>query len=277
MTGLILLAFTTVSRAEFVLNWSQDTAFPTFSGTNIIHGSSVIQNQTPFVYERVISSEGIPFYHMIIGNPDAGFAQETYIQAMPSNVGNFLGAIGPESSASGGATGGGSSPTSSNAADPLDATVLGGNGSGNPERVQMRQILKDGELTMEFLKQGFSGKPVISHTIDSERHNAVFIIDGSELTYDDRDTAAQITNTLWILDPDIPVESSRFDVDIDAQQTFVTAGRYEYIAGPGFGGSRGSYEYFGGGVNPAPDWSSFFDFREANPWSYPENRPSSPP
>jgi hypothetical protein len=38
-------------------------------------------------------------------------------------------------------------------------------------------------------------------------------------------------------------------------------------------GSRGTYTYSEGSANLNPDWSSYFDDREANPWAYPANRP----
>lgn len=275
-----LLLYCAVSPAEFVLNWSQDTQFPTFSGAFVTHGSTNIPNQTPFVYERVLSDEGTPFYHMIIGDPATGFAQETYIQTAPSNISNAFGLIGPALSSSGGGTGGGSNNLeSSNAADPISASAaIGGNATGNPERVLMRQIVTDSELSQEFLKQGLAGKPLINNTIETDRHSAVFIMDGSDLSYSDMETAATVTNTLQILDPDIPESSASFDMSQDSQSSMVTAGRYIYTPGSSAGGgSGGTYEYAdGGGANQNPDWSSFFDSREPNPWAYPENRPIAP-
>lgn len=272
-----MLIFSQSVSAEFVLNWSQDTQFPTFNAASIIHGGSLIPNQTPFLYERVQGDEGQAYYHIVVGNPDSGFAQEFYIQTVPSNVGNFFGLIGPELSASPGATGGGSNPAASNAADPLSNNpVIGGNGAGHPERVQIRQIVNDGEMSLEFVKQGLSAKPIISTSIETERHSAVFIMNASDLDYNDMSTPASVTNTLQILDADIPEASATFDMSRDSRDSSITAGRYTYTPGAAIGGSGGTYEYSDGGTNINPDWSSFFDSREPNPWAYPANRPVAP-
>ncbi len=270
-----LLLFGAACRADVVLNWSQVNALPTFSGTTIVHGTTSIPGQTPFIYERVLDSDGAQYYHLVVGDPNAGFAQEVYIQVVTgTNVGNSFSAIGPQLSASLGSTGGGANPPASNAADPLSvSSSVSGNVSANPERVQMRQIVNDSELSLEFLKEGFLGKPRISTIIESDRHTAAFIMDGSDISFDDLDTVAPVINTLHIHDADMPAESAGFDMNTDSQFSSVTAGRYSYVPGAARGASGGTYDYFDGGANPNPDWSSFFDDREANPWSYPDNRP----
>jgi len=168
-----------------------------------------------------------------------------------------------------------------NAIDPLGPDRLQpvltstGNGGGNPQLVQMRQTLNDGEISIEFLKDKYLEKPSMTSEITSADFTTSFAIDSTGLTYDDASTAAKITNTLQILDPDIPAESAQFDVSTGAQDSSVTAGQYTYTVGPFTRGSGGTYTYSGdGGFNLDLDWSNYFDAGQTNPWGYTENRPA---
>lgn len=250
--GLIISADV---HAEFVMDWEADTASPAFSGTtadNINAPFGRATDQTPFVYERVNDPDtNQQYYHMIVGSPDDGFAQEVYIRVGGACSGcqSFNG-IGSSGSASGGR----SDETNGNGSDPFGTgvnvfgvpynqdTTFTGLGSGNPRRVQMRQLLVDGDLTLDFSKQAYLEKPVMSLNIDSVDFQSELIIDGSGISYDDDTTAATITNTVTLLDPDMPAGSASFDVVTDSQDSIVSAGRYTHTPGPGTG-AFGTYDY----------------------------------
>lgn len=302
-SAAVLLLSSTGANAEFVLNWSQQSVDPAFFPGQQITGCNqppcvwhddtgvAVQNQSPFLYERV-TQDGTVFYHMILGNPDSGFAQEVFIQVGGNNniyTGAALGpattegAAGPLANASSSSRGfaDGVSSDGGSQINPLSQdNVFTGNSSGNPARVQMRQLLVDGDLTADFVKNTFLDKPNITNSIDTGEIRALFFMDSTGNRYDTMATPSVVTNTVEHLDPNIPQASAVFDMAEDAQNSTVTAGRYTYapVTGPGagtnFGGAGGSYQYFDGGANTNPDWSSFFDHREANPWAFPGNRPT---
>lgn len=289
------------ANAEFTLNWTSDTGNPVFSGTSITQtddggNDQLLVGQTPFIYERVLDGT-TPYYHLVVGDPNSGFAQEVYIQAGviaqtggscrgPVSCSGTAAAIGPDFSSSAGATAV-SFGFEGNGFDPFSASATtSGNSSGNPSRVQMRQVVTDGDLTVDFVKDKYAEKPSITNTIDSPDLNATLVINSAGNPLNSAATASAVTNTVELrgtdLPPDVPApgggpSSVRFDMATDAQASTVTAGRYSYTAGSGPGGSNGTYSYTDPTKNSAninPDWDSYFDNREANPWAYPDNRPS---
>jgi hypothetical protein len=301
-----LLLCSAGARAEFVLNWSQQSETPAFfpdqqmTGCNqppcVWHDVDVgnpgaVQNQSPFLYER-LTLDGNTYYHMILGDPDSGFAQEVFIQVGGSNFiypqGDGLGspdvegADGPLSGASSSSRGfsDGTTFDQGSQTNPLSQDqVFTGNTTGNPMRVQMRQLMTDGDLTVDFVKDRFLDKPNITNTIDTGEIRALFHMDSTGNRFDSMATPSVVTNTLEHLDPEVPEASAVFDMATDAQESSVTAGRYTYtpttgVIGTNFGGAGGTYQYFDGGANLNPDWASFFDHREDNPWALPANRPT---
>jgi len=264
--GVMLVSIPSANlRAEFVLDWTADNASPEFSGSSIVHGGTTITGQTPFVYERTGS-----YYHLIVGDPAQDFAQEVYIRlggvSFQGGVGNIR-----QGSASGG-TGG----LSGNNLDPLGAvntSEFTGNGTGNPNKIQMREIHKDGDFSMDFTKNLYLEKPTMSLGINSADFQTQFVIDNSGVNYEDDATTAIVTNTVQLLDPDIPAGAGSFDMSTDVQDSFVSAGRYTYIAGPGTGAS-GTYIYPVDTFNMDNiNWVDYFDSGLANPWGYTDNRP----
>ncbi len=300
------------------------TATDTSIHDDVSGGSTIIiPGQTPFIYEMVVIG-GVQYYHMIIGNldnPDIGFVQETYIQAGIGGAAlglaageactgpatceegiatNPIGGLTPPGgglgqfpqpgnvSSSGGLGVTGNDGAAGNGFSPLDANaVISGNMSGNPTRVQMRQRLVDGDLTMEFVKNNFLEKPSISNIIENDdaSFQAVFDMNSAGNPYNSSATASVVTNTLEHTGADAPPgarppgggpSSALFDMSTDAEKSVVTAGRYTWIPGTGPGQSSGTYTYIDGGQAFTPNWNSFFDHRENNPWSYPDNRPVEP-
>lgn len=254
------LVLTGPAKAEFNLNWTADTAYPVFgntddqNGTMITHCTSVgcgqAFNHTPFVYERVNDGADNTYYHLIVGEPDAGFAQEVYIQAGsgitgggcsgPITCGGDAAQIGNNSvSASGGqgATGFGSEGSGF---DPLGSDQgFTGNSTGNPTRVQMRQLLTDGDLTVDFVKDKFLEKPSISNTIDAADMTATFIVNSAGNLLSDSTTVSPVTNTFELTGSNLPPDaqppgggapsSVRFDMSTDSQSSLVTAGQYRFF------------------------------------------------
>lgn len=288
LLSAFLLLFTLAAADAGELNWTQDTTNPAFSGTVIEHESPVgsqtstfISGQTPFLFERSGTQ-----YHLIVGDPADGFAQEVYI-----DIGNSIydewdcegtcGSIGPGRSASGGE--GVSQFIPGNALDPLGTDMLAsGNASANPNRLQMQQYLSDGELTSTFVKAALLEKPTITNEINAPDFNTLFHMDSAGNPYTSQTTPSAVTITMDILDPDVPRDSASFDLAEDAQASSVTAGQYTFTPSTRIGGmgTYGTYTYIDGTHNLNPDWSAYFDFREDNPWSYdtmPAAAPFGPP
>ncbi len=309
--GALLLCSAGV-RAEFVLNWSQQSADPAFLPNQQMTGcnqppcvwhdvdvgdSGPVQNQSPFLYERV-TLDGNTYYHMILGDgvgedgvPTAqNFGQEVFIQVGGNNniyTGAGLavteGAAGPLANASSSSRGvtDGVTFDGGTQTNPLsqDATFTG-NSSGNPQRVQMQQLVRDGDLTAEFIKNSFLDKPNIINEVSTPEIRSLFSMDSTGNRYDTMETPSAVTITLELHDPEVPAGSELFNA-AEEPGASITAGRYTYTpttgaAGTNFGGAGGTYEYIdgGAGANLNPDWGSFFDHREANPWAFPANRPT---
>lgn len=302
----VLLMCSTGAHAEFVLNWSQQSADPAFFPGQNVTGCTqppciwhedpgvTLQNQTPFLYERV-TLDGNTYYHMIIGDgvedglPSVErFGQEVFIQVGGNNnlfTGAGLpgteGAAGPLANASSSSRGfaDGINTDGGSQVDPLrQDNAFTGNSTGNPNRVQMRQLVIDGELTVDFVKDTFLDKPNIRNEIETSEIRSLFLMDSTGNRYDTMETPSAVTNSLELLDPDVPESAASFDA-AQAAGASITAGRYTYepttgAVGTNFGGAGGDYQYFDGGSNLNPDWGSFFDHREANPWAFPASRPT---
>jgi len=270
-------------HADFILDGAPDNASPTFSGASVVHGNHLITDQTPFVYERVNDPDtNLSYYHMILGAPADGFAQEVYIRVggACASCQNF-GDIGSTGSASGGhaddVNGNGSDPFGTGL-DPLgnprnESTTFTGIASGNPRRVSMGQVVIDGDFSTEFMKNKDLEKPTMSMNINSADFQSEFIVDAGGISYDDDRTTAAITNTVHIVDPDMDPSSASFDMATDAQDSNVTAGRYTHSPGPGTG-AYGTYAYLLDSFNVGNiSWPDYFDTSQANPWAFPANHP----
>lgn len=247
-------------------------------GTNFFFSSP---DTTPFVQEIVKDVNGAKYYHLVVGDPSQGFAQEIYIGRGTSTF-----ADGSRTSASlgwaasglcfGGSPFPGAPPTlpaddkrgCGNGYSPLSSDAdFSGNGSGNPNRVIMRQVVSDGQMTQEFLKASFTQKPKITQTVADPQSGLQihFVADMSNSTYSDNTTPALITNTLTFTPPALATDGmgpANFDMATGAQSSSVSGGRYIYNDGTavGFGGAGGTYGYVNGGdFNLNVEWSSFRD------------------
>ncbi|NOY72779.1 MAG: hypothetical protein GXP14_10440 [Gammaproteobacteria bacterium] len=204
---------------------------------------------TPF-YQGVVTVDGKSYWHTIVGDPSGGFAMESYIEragfgALTSFSGGRPGTFSAFSLE--GRSGNGWDPLG---VDPARGVDFTGNGSGDPTKAVIRQVMGDGtwdeqtstwscdsgEFCSEFLKDQLVFKPVISQTIndvagDGTTMQAQFQLDMSNITYSDDTTAGTITNTVVFTDPNSKMGGNgNFNMATDAQvgRSVVTAGRYIY-------------------------------------------------
>jgi len=290
----LMMLFAVESHAEFQLDFQKDLPDSSIT-TDATHSAGFpgVTNQTPYLRngsfelgEVVTDADGNEYYHMITGSLADGFIQDVYIARDATQpytwsngmmTSNGVGTV----SASGGASDFG---VGGNYMNPLGTnldTINSGNGSANPTKVIMRQIVNDGEIMMEFLKDKFNGKPKISQMLNAPGDiTQLFDIDMRNITYSDASSAAPVVNQMWLGGVDVPTDGGFFDViagpgePTGTSTQSITAGQYIYTDGVGFLGSEGSYTYSDGGdMNLNQNWESFFDYTEANPWSYDTNRP----
>lgn len=273
---LILLSLNVTADPNFPLNFQigePGLAWPGNCGVNgITNGmcttagfaNDTDPDRTPFYQERK-SIDGRTYWHQIIGDPSQGFATEVYIEVESSF---FL------LSTSGGRPSTFKLPGFENQSgngwdplgfDPTNDTNFTGNGTGNPTKVIMRQVM-DGEwddatktwqcgnaaFCSEFIKSEFANKPTITQQINDPiaLFQSTFQVDMSNLTYSDATTPANITSQIIISDPQIPdggaagnfnlvsnVNGTTIDVGgrlPQASNVNVSGGRYTYTPGAGW-------------------------------------------
>ncbi|ALP51942.1 hypothetical protein Tel_01645 [Candidatus Tenderia electrophaga] len=276
--GVLLTSVAAPATAEFSLNF-QPVGDRAIMVTHSVHGASFVEGQTPYLTEGIFQlpelvadpESGDVFYHMIIGDEADGFIQETFIEAgyraFPGGSGSAVGGDGGVLGFAG--TSGG------NGRDPLnrDPGINTANAEANPRRVLVRQIVSDGEIRMEYLKDRYDRKALITQSLSTSEITAAFSIDMRNSGYDDASTAGLISNSMDVTDAN-GVNVGAFDMATDVQTSAVSGGRYTYADGDGPGGSNGSYQYFDGGYDHRDvNWEALFDQSADNPWSYLENRP----
>jgi len=251
-----------------------------------------LTNQTPYLpngaFElgEVVTDEfGNEYYHMIMGSLADGFIQEVYIARHSSQLYTWSGGMMNNAEGTVSASGGASDfGNNSNNLNPLGGNldaINSGSGSANLTKVIIRQIVNDGDLTMEFIKDKFNGKPRITQMLNAPDIKQLFDIDMRNINYSDMTSNAPVVNQMWLLREELPTDGGFFDVIAGPGEATgtsilaITAGQYTYTDGAGFLGSEGSYNYSGGGnMNLDQRWESFFDHTQANPWSYDTNRPA---
>ena len=177
----------------------------------------------------------------------------------------------------------------SNGHRPLDAGS--GSGTGNPNRVIMRQLVSDGEMMMDFIKDRYDRKPKITQLLNKPGDiTQVFEVDMSNLTYNQGSEAARyMINQMWLWGADVAPDGGYFDAQAPVDLTrwgvsnssgiketrYSDAGQFRYIEGSGVAGAEGTYIYSGGGsMNLEQDWGAFFDDTPGvNPWAYESGKP----
>lgn len=245
-------------------------------GNNIPNGTTAgipFVEKTPFLQEVV--SDGLNgYYHVIVGDPTKGFAQETYIRLGGARWPN--GQPSSVSSGSAGQSNGGGFGAATTGGNPLASSAVSGSGGGNPERVQIRQVLDSPEMSQEFLKSTFLNKPKITQTITTSDMVSSFEVDMSAIRYRGAGattTDAIITNKVTMIDS---AASGNFDMAANKQNSTVTAGKFTWTPGTGDGLSNGTYSYTNGAFNVnAIDWKVYYN-ADNTCWSYRQNPGSTP-
>ena len=248
---------------------------------------------TSFVQETV-NIGGIDYYHLVVGQPDQGFAQEILIRTGTGGVFYREAMENNKLSESGGgfclpSTGPFAIPatipacvTDNNASTPFSSFNITGNGSGNPEAVLIKQVMSDpaSGFTQEFLKAQLDKKPIISQGMNTAGVTNTFIMDMSASGYRES-TQGKMTNVT-------DVEGvGKFDADAgfggsnEGSGKFISGGRYIFSADSSLGtlkksatvvvnGSQspngpfnyGTYTYYDDATDPTKGRD--FDFGTAN-------------
>ncbi len=242
-------------------------------GTGGNTGVPALIEKTPFLQEVVSDATGT-YYHTIVGDPTKGFAQETY-----TRIGRVVWQNGqPNSSSSGSAgisNGGWQAGTTGGA--PLASSAISGSGGGNPERVQIRQLVNSPDMTQEFLKSTFLFKPKITQTVTTSDMVSFFEADMSAIRYSGAGamtTDAAVTNTVTMSGAS---GAGNFDMAVNKQNSMVTAGKYSWAVGTSDGGSNGVYTYANGvfDVN-AVDWKAYYNPSNNTCWTFRQNPGGTP-
>jgi hypothetical protein len=300
LISLWLLATTflpvTATYAEPVLNFLPNNGATFKTDAACEQGGCSVANQTRFAtlsgtlttnIVETVDINGTSYLHQIMGDPATGFAQEVYVEQITTKlyydgfgfptgpreapVGAYLGDLGPKTS--------NNSWQGGNASDPLNhnASLVTGDGSANPNRVIMRQVLNDGQMMMEFLKDKLDRKPVITMLLNTPDITSTVVIDMRNSTYNDMNISGVMINTMSLLGTGLPDVS--FNMATDSQESDIDAGRFTWTSGAGNGGAGGTYTYNNGTVvtsadMQAIDWSQYWDPFEANPWTQYELHPA---
>lgn len=245
----ILLSSQSV-RAEFSLNFQPNpNVVSSWANVSCEGGGMGGGCSTPFLQE-LVDDNGTQYYHVIVGDVNSDFALEFYIR----NGGccwwsGSMGGSGTPYSSSAGDAG--------NATGPLAGSSTSGNGSGNPNRVYMRQIIQDGQMQQEFLKTQEAVKPRITQDIETRANRLAFELDMSNGDYTSFSTPVQFVNTMTL---GLTDGIGDFNMATDTSQSNITAAQFKYTAGGGHGGSGGDYSYIEGGFDVyGIDWLSYCD------------------
>ena len=308
LSALLLLipCITSTANAEFTLGFTPQSG-GTYFITDSLHegtGGGNTTGQTryavndgpgPLDLPEIVNIGGVDYYHMILGDINDGFIQETYIEIdtvvdhgenKPDGLawnlnGTASGGTNLTYEYSGVCCGPQALTDAANGTHVLRSDA--GNGSANPNKVVIRQYMTDGEIITDFIKDSLWGKPKTTMMITTPGITMMFDADMRSIDYNTINVAAPVTNLMWLNGADVPSESASFDMsqDSSADQSVVTAGKFIYQAPEtplvGYGGdSGGSYTYETGSFDVnAVNWEAFFDHTPGvNPWGYESGKPT---
>jgi len=279
-----------LAATEFQLNFNAVLATPNFGncgqalpgadctiigGDVSAGGGTLVGNDgTRFIQEE-LTIDNTLYFHVVVGDPGVGFANESYTRASLTSVSPNDGQsadinnvkISPFSQDSGGnelnvATNGlnrkglvNAKTLFGNALDPFgigsiaspvsaaDSARISGSGTGNPARTVMRMTLSDSQMTQEVNKPFLDRKPLISQvTTDNATMTSEFQADLRGLTYTQKDRNTPIVNKLALIltgTDALPTDGAG-DFDMTkVQRSTVTAGKYAYTAGAGWNSADG--------------------------------------
>lgn len=233
---------------------------------------------TPFLQELYVDPQtNQSYYHVIVGLPESGFVQETYIKA---NGLSWEGGLGSASLGDGVCRFNRTqySISECNMGDALGAAhdnVFTGNGSGDPRAAQIRQLVggtwNDATKTwtcspndtfcQQFLKNSFANKPVITQTLhDATTGMKGFVqIDMTNSDYATDAIAGTMSNTLEFTLPQfIDIPGFNYATDKSDVGSRVNAGQYIFTGTGPTDATLEPYRYIdGGGFLLNRDWTRF--------------------
>src|SRR3569833_1266462 len=139
-----------------------------FGGDFNLNGSH--DDGTAFLLEQQTHNNQL-YFHVIVGDYTKDkMAQEVFIKASSGNQ-SFSGIRVSDGGVNG-------SDQTFNMGSPYSSTSSNtGTGSANPNSVIKRQINNDGDISMEFLKDSFSQKPLFTQTISNSEMFSIITID----------------------------------------------------------------------------------------------------
>ena len=294
----LLVAYSTSSRSEFSLNFQSN---PNVVGSIVNWGCNAGGGGggmmggggggmgmfgpgcgSDYFLQELVNDGGTEYYHVILGDPSQDdFALEFYMRVGDCCWwGSGGGGGGGMGGGGGGGMMGGSAPYSSSYGDttdrlasawlPLEGADLVGNGTGNPNRVYMRQINNDPQMVQEFVKDFETTKPRITQVIEDGIMTSTFDLDmrnGGHGSYTDPSRYINDTTISGIgtFDATAPTPASDIEsVPTPDSDIKLTAGRYIYSAdnpaGTPHGNSYGTYTYEDGDFDVYNvDWLSYCD------------------
>ena len=276
--------------AAFSLNWARDyssegASFNNSDGYIVCHmsyissancgsggfGGDFYENGshddgTAFMQEE-LNLGGQSYFHVIVGDHTRdSMAQEVFIKTSGSYSG-----VGMTTSVA-------STSSTSNAEFNMDNpystdSTKTGTGSANPNNVIMRQIINSGEISMEFLKDSFSQKPLITQTITNAEMVSTVSMDMRGRNYSQItpiDPTTSVVNTLVLTGSNRAATEGNYDLQDQAQTSHISAGGFTYTNGSGNGNSGGVYTWYAPVDNFQPmnrNYAVYCDPTQNSDWS----------
>ena len=286
------------------VNCSPTTDCTIPGGANVTAGSNNAGNDgTRFIQEQLHVGNEL-YFHVVVGDPATGFANESYTRSSVAAAGNVstgilrgsgLNPFSPDQGGNEGSTVSSNVRTRSglpsrstlfgNAAHPFSPNShLTGNGTADPSRTVLRMTLSDGQMSQEVSKPVLDRKPLINQmTTDNQGMTSEFVADMRGISYGQKDKPAPVVNRLHIVDATLPSPGSA-DFDMTrVQRSDITAARFVFTPGLGWrlpnGADAssigwtdatavfnpGTYSGPGAGFDPLTvDWASFFSRSQNN-------------
>ncbi len=254
--GVLLSAAPAMVFAAFTFNWGPLNGtyiipdsrcnVPSFTNQNCATNRVANPDPTRFVQETV-NEGGVNYYHVVVGDPAAGFASEVYIRQGGVSCNGFAQSTSP-----------GNCNNDANVFAAATGVLTGsGSGGGHPNYTVMKQVLNDADINQVFFKGGLNTKPVITQDIVNAEIDMRFSLDMSNSDYNTSTTTGIILNTLTLFEPGLS-NAADYNFATDNQFSTVTAGRYSWATGPGYSSSYGTYTYETGGFGIySVDWLKY--------------------
>lgn len=228
-------------------------------------------DQTTPIVQETIRIDGFDYYHLVVKDPRADFSTEYYIRYGYAQIeGNVFSDSGGGACIPGAFTSDvAACVQANNARNPLSSDYrISGNGTGIPDRVEMRQVNNDAAtgFSQVFLKNKLATKPIITQTLDNSAMTQRYVMDMSGIDYNTDSVRGSMTNSLNFKEggtgPTVPnFDYARFSQNSGStSKDALTAGRYTFARFP-FLEPGGTYTYFDGTIDRVlnQNWAAFRD------------------